>query len=88
MIFGSVKEGILEVLEERLSSFRSKMMAIVGAQSFTFREFRACGAPEYHGDKEPIASRCWLADVAIDGMPWDDFLTKFRVEFAPIIEVQ
>ena len=40
------------------------MMTLVGAQSLKFREFRACGAPNYHGMKDPIASRCWLADVA------------------------
>ena len=64
MIFGSVKEGILQVLDERLSSFCYEMMAIVGARSLTFREFRACGSPNYHGVKDLIISRRWLADVA------------------------
>ena len=30
----------------------------------TFRELWACGAPDYHGKKDPIASRRWLAEVA------------------------
>ena len=28
-----------------------------------------------------------LGDDVIDAMPWDDFLNRFRVEFAPTIEV-
>ena len=64
MIFGTVKEGILEILDERLSSFRSETMAFVGMRSLSFREFRACGASDYHGEKDPIGSRRWLVDVA------------------------
>ena len=64
MIFDSVKKGILEVLEERLSSYCSEMMTIAGARSLTFRELRACGAPDYHGEKDPIGSKRWLTDVA------------------------
>ena len=45
LIFISVKEGISKVLEEQLSLFRSEMMAIAGARSLIFRDFRACGAP-------------------------------------------
>ena len=41
VIFGTVKEGIMEVLEERLGSFRSGMVAMMGARTLTFLEFRA-----------------------------------------------
>lgn len=39
------------------------MMALVGEPSLTFRKFQACGASDYHGAKDSIASRRWLADV-------------------------
>ena len=64
MIFGMVKEGILEILHERLGAFRTEMMALLGVRTLTFREFRACGAPDYHGARDPVASSRWLADVA------------------------
>ena len=64
VIFCTVKEGNLEILDERLSSFRYEMVTTVGARSLTFREFGLCGAPNYYGEKDPIVSRRWLADVA------------------------
>ena len=57
MTFGAIKEGIVELLEERLGSFCSNKVALIGACSLTFKEFRACGAPDYYRDKDPIASR-------------------------------
>ena len=53
MIFGLVKEGILELMDERFSAFRTKMVTMMGPHTLTFREFRACGASDYHGDREP-----------------------------------
>ena len=35
----------------------------MGARTLTFREFRACRAPEFLGKKEPIMIRHWLTDV-------------------------
>ena len=64
VIFGSIKEGILELMEEKLGTFRAKVAAMMGSHTLTFREFRACGAPDYHGARDPIASTRWLADVA------------------------
>ena len=58
-----VKEGILEISVEWLSAFRSEMVALVGARSLTFREFQACGTPDYHGVKDLIVSRRSLEDV-------------------------
>ena len=51
-------------MDERLSAFHSEIVVLIGAHLLTFREFRACGAPDYFGEKDPIASRRWLADVS------------------------
>ena len=40
------------------------MVAFIGAHTLTLKEFRACGGPEYFGEKDLIASRRWLVDVA------------------------
>ena len=64
MIFGLIKEGIPELMDERLSTFRAEVAAMMGSRMLTFREFRACGAPDYHGAREPVASTRWLEDVA------------------------
>ena len=56
MIFGTVREGILEILDERLSAFRAKMVALVGMRSLTFKEFWERGAPYYHRVRDSIAS--------------------------------
>ena len=64
VIFDSVKEGILEILNERLSAFHAEIMALIATHSLTFRDFQDCGAPDYHGARDPITSSRWLADVA------------------------
>ena len=64
MIFSTINEGILELLDERLSLFRIEVVAMMGSHTLTFKDFRACGAPDYHGAREPIASSKWFADVA------------------------
>ena len=64
MIFGSVKEGILEILDECLGVFHTKVLAIVGACTLSFCVFRAYGDLTLSGDKDLIASRRWLADIA------------------------
>ena len=40
-----------------------KILAIVGTHTLSFREFLSCGVLEYFGQKEPISSRRWLADM-------------------------
>ena len=57
VIFGTVMEGIMENLDERLSSFHSEMVALGGVRSLNFREFRESGVPYYHGEKDPIESK-------------------------------
>ena len=54
----------MELLDERLSAFRTKVAAMMGSLTLTFRDFRACGAPDYHRARDPIASSRWLGDVA------------------------
>ena len=51
-------------MEERFSAFHTEMTAMMGSHTLTFREFRSCGAPDYHGARDPIASTRWLDDVA------------------------
>ena len=48
MTCGMVKEGILEIPDERLSAFRAEMVALIRTRSLTFREFGACRALDYH----------------------------------------
>ena len=63
MIFGLVKEGIMEIFYERLGTLRTKILAIMGTFTLSFRMFRVCGVPELFGGKDPISSRRWLADM-------------------------
>ena len=59
IIFGTVKEGIMDLTEEILRSFRAEVAAgQVGARAPSFREFKACGALKFLGAKDPIVSRC------------------------------
>ena len=54
VIFGTIKEGIMEIMEEQLRSFRAEIVAgQVGAQTPSFREFKACRAPDFFGVKDP-----------------------------------
>ena len=46
VIFGSIKEGILELMDERLGMFCAEVAAMMGSRMLTLREFRACGAPD------------------------------------------
>lgn len=56
-IFSTIKEGILEILDERVGVFRYGIVAMVGACFFTFKEFWACKAPKFFRKKDPIESR-------------------------------
>ena len=64
MIFGTVKEGNLEILDECLGVFCVEVMAIVGSCTLSFCEFRAYGASTFFEENDPISSRRWLADMA------------------------
>ena len=68
MIFGSVKEGILEILDERLGAFHAEVLDIVGARTFS-------------GEKDPIASSRWLVDMD-NTFAVSFFLEEAKVRFA------
>ena len=58
IIFGSIKEGIVELMEDRLWAFRSDMASVrSGSCTLSFKDFRASGALDFHGAKDPIAAR-------------------------------
>ena len=64
VIFGSIKEGIIELMEDRLKAFRSDMATSQsGPRTLSFNDFRGSGAPDFHGVKDPIAARRWIADT-------------------------
>ena len=64
IIFGSIKEGIVELMEDRLRAFRSDMASgQSGSRMLSFKDFRGSGAPDFHGAKDPIAARRWIADI-------------------------
>lgn len=45
-------------------AFRVEMDADqFGARTLTFREFRACGPPEYFRKKGPITRSHWIVDM-------------------------
>ena len=64
VIFRTVKEGIMDLMEERLRLFRAEIaVGQIGARTPSFREFKACGAPKFFGVKDPIVSQRWIADI-------------------------
>lgn len=64
VIFGLIKEGMIELMEERLGVFHVELkISQFGSYTLTFRDFRSCGDPEFFGKKGPISSRGWIADM-------------------------
>ena len=64
VIFGSIKEGIVELMEDRLKAFRNDMATSQsGSHTLFFKDFRGSGAPDFHGEKDLIAARRWIADI-------------------------
>ena len=99
-----------------------------GSRTLSFKDFKGSGVPDFHGAKDPIATRQWIADIestqltsffpegskvryvagclrdrardwwesvgdslgasTIEAMTWLDFVTRFRAEFAPTVELQ
>ena len=64
VIFGLVKEEILEILDECLGAFYDEVMAMVRDHILSFCEFRAYGVTVFFREKDPISSRRWLAAVS------------------------
>ena len=51
-------------MEDRLWAFRSDMaFGQAGIQTLFFKDFRGCGAPDFHGVKDPIVARRWIVDM-------------------------
>lgn len=63
----------MKMLDERLATFHTEIMAIMVDHILSFHEFRACGALKLLGEKGPIASRRWLVDM----------VKTFRTSFCP-----
>ena len=52
------------LLHESLGAFRAGIaVGQLGAQTLSFMEFKACGAPEFFGAKDPISSRRRITDM-------------------------
>ena len=55
IIFGSIKEGIVELMEDRLRVFRSDMASgQSGSHTLSFKDFRGSGAPDSMGRRTPL----------------------------------
>lgn len=54
-MFGTIKNGIMELLDDRLRAFQAN---IAVEQLEAHRELKACGALEFFGKEDPIASSC------------------------------
>ena len=63
VIFGTVKEGIIEILDKFLGTFHTEIRAIMGDSTLSFCLFHTCGDPEFFREKDPIASSRWLVDM-------------------------
>ena len=51
-------------MEDHLRAFRSHMVAgQSGSRPLSFKDFRGCVAPDFHGAKDPIAAKRWIADI-------------------------
>ena len=64
VIFGSIKEGIIELMEDCHREFRSDMAPCQsGTHTLSFKDFRGCEAPDFYGVKDPIVARRWIVDI-------------------------
>ena len=61
LIFGSIKEGIIELMEDRLRAFKIDMAPSHSrARMLSFKDFRGCGEPDFFRVKDTIAARRWI----------------------------
>ena len=64
VMFGSIKEGIMEFMEDRLWIFRVNLVASQsGTRTLSFKDFRGCGAPDFIMVKDPIITWCWIVYI-------------------------
>ena len=82
VIFESIKEGIIELMQDRLRAFRSDMVTSQsGPRTLSFKDFRGSDAPDFHGVKDPIAARRWIVDIESAQLT-SFFLEGSKVRFA------
>lgn len=81
VISGTIKEVIIQMLDDHLGTLHTEIVAMVGARSVTFREFHACEATEFFGKKEPIVSKRWLMDV-VNALQTSIYYEGSKVRFA------
>lgn len=66
VMFGTIKEGIMKLVDECLRAFLAEIVVgQIGALPPSFQKFKACGASELFGAKAPNASRCWIIYMEI-----------------------
>ena len=64
VMFGSINEGIIEVMEDQFRIFRANLAASqYGAHILSFKDFKGCGAPNFFVVKDPIIARHWIAEI-------------------------
>ena len=64
VISGSIKEGIVELMEDRLRAFRSELASSQsGTHTLSFKDFKGSGASDFHVVKGPIAAMRWIEDI-------------------------
>ena len=55
VMFGTIKEGIVEMIEERFWAFQAEMsVGQFGGHTLMLKDFWGCGALEFFGVKDPI----------------------------------
>ena len=50
VILSTIKEGIIEICDERSSALRTEIAVMIKTRTLMFREFRVCEASDCHGD--------------------------------------
>ena len=64
VIFESIKEGIIKLMEDRLRAFKRDLASgQAGTRTLSFKDFRGSGALDFHGLKNPIAARRLIANI-------------------------
>lgn len=85
VMFGTIKEWIMELLAERLGALHAEMAACqFGSRTLSFQDFKACGPPEFFGKKYPIDSKWWIAYVE-NTQRMSFYLDGTRVRFSSFL---
>ena len=59
-----IKEGIIKLMEDLLRAFQSDMASgQSGTCTLSFKDLRGCGAPDFHGVKDPIVAKRWIVEI-------------------------